>query len=657
MAKSKTKTTALPKNVPFWQNEKILAWLFFAFAFLLYAQTIGFGYALDDVAVIEQNKFVQSGFAGFGNILKTFYWAGFPSYANANSGLFRPLSLILFAIEWKLFPDHPHVYHFVNVVLYATSALLLYKTLRELFRDYSVTIPIGATLLWIIFPTHTEVVANIKSADELLSIIFFLLMMRQLMKWSENKMMKPLLLSGTFFFLSLLSKEGAVLFFPVVFIALYLFRKVEVKQFVRPAILLLAVTAVWLCWHVAVINSAPTKPITYTYLDNSLKSTDNIFLRISTAMLMQGKYLFKSFTGFPLSWDYSYNENPIVGFSNIFVLLSILVCVGLFVIAIQQFRKNPVLSFGILFYFITFALTSNVFILIGATMADRFLFVPSLGLAIALTWVILKLTKGETIKSFHAKAFYILLPLLLFYSIRTFSRSGDWKDEASLYTTDVENAPNSARVHRNYGIILKQQAGKETNVDLKNQLYEQAFQEFKVASEIDSLDYLAYEAAGEVKFMSGDFAQSVYWRTKSLRVEPKNVGLLLDLGNALLKCSKYDSAIVVYKEAIKANCSDSITWLHIGDCYMLKQDTSNAITAFENDVKQYPKYIDGWNKLGNFCGLHKDFKRSNEAFLEITKLNPGDLNAYRMLYTNYKAIGDTANERKYATEFYTHGGK
>ena len=655
--KQKVKTAALPKNIPFWQNEKILPWIFFAFAFLLYAQTIGYSYALDDRAVTFDNNFVKEGFGGIGKILKTFYWAGFPSYAMANSGLFRPLSLILFAVEWKFFPNQPHIYHFVNVVLYSTSALLLYKTLRELFREYSMAIPVGATLLWIAFPAHTEVAANIKSADEILSVIFFLLMMRQLLKWTENKLSKPLLLSGIFFFFSLLSKEGAVLFLPVALIAVFLFRKTEPKKLFQPTLILFFVSAAWFAWHYAVIANAAATPITYSYHDNSLFSSNDKMSRIATAILMQGKYLLKSFTGFPLSYDYSFNENPVTGLTDIFVLLSFFVCTGLLLIAIRQFRKNPILSFGILFYFITFALTSNIFMLIGATMADRFLFVPSIGFSIAIAWGILKLTKSETLKSIPPKAMYILLPLVLLYSVRTFSRSKDWSDETNLFTKDVENAPGSARVHFNYGVILKGQADQEKNVDVKNQLYEQAFGEFKTAVKIDSLDYQSYAGAGEVEFKSGKYPESAYWRKKSLEAEPKNILLLRDLGTSLMKSNKFDSAIFVYKQAIDKNASDSLTWMFIGEAYLLQHDTMNALNAFENDVKKYPGFILCWNKLGNLRGMHHDMQQSTAAFQKIIQLDPDNLDAYRMLYTNYKTVGDSVNAKKCEQEFYRRGGK
>lgn len=661
MAKPKPSKILKPS---FWQNDKKVAWLFFGIAFLLYARTIWFDFALDDIAVIQENDFVKDGFGGIGKILKTFYWAGYPAYATLNSGLFRPLSLVLFAVEWQFFPKSPHVFHFVQVLLYAISSLLLYKTLRELFRDYSITLPFLATLLWIVFPAHTEVVANVKSADELLSMIFFLMCMRQLLKWSsllptaENKnSIKTILLAGLYFFLSLISKEGAILFLPIIFIVFVQFRKKSPKELIRPALMLGAVSIVWFSWHSYVISHAATEKITYTYHDNSLVAAPDIVSRVSTAMLMQGKYLLKSFTSFPLSYDYSYNENPYTGLSDPFVLLSILVCASLFIFAILKFKKDPILSFGILFYFITFALTSNIFILIGATMADRFLFVPSIGFAIAVTWMVLKFTKGESQKYFHVKAMYILIPLSLLYGIRSFSRSGDWENQNKLFLADLESASGSSRVHSNAAVVLKGDAMKESNENLRNQQLEEAFKEFKAAAEIDSLDYGSFAGAGETKFLSGDFAASIYWRTKALQIEPGYVLLYRDLGNSLMKSNKYDSAIVVYQQAIKANSSDSLTLIHVGDCYLAQHDTLGAIDAFKQNNVAYPTYIEGWNKLANIYGMHRQLKESTEAFLEVVKLDPNNINAFRMLYKNYLLAGDSVTADKYAKEYYRAGGK
>src|SRR5690606_27497992 len=114
----------------FWSNTKLLGAIVAIIAFMVFANTLGHQYALDDVAVIYQNKFVQKGFAGIPDIMTTFYWQG---YWEQNAGLYRPLSLIMFAMEWEFFPNQPFIGHFMNILLFALTCYLLFKVLLRLF--------------------------------------------------------------------------------------------------------------------------------------------------------------------------------------------------------------------------------------------------------------------------------------------------------------------------------------------------------------------------------------------------------------------------------------------------------------------------------------------------------------------------------------------
>lgn len=665
--RSAAKSPAQKQKTPFFRDDRKVGWLFAGFAFLLYIQSTGFDYALDDLAVIRSNDFVHDGFKGFGKILSTFYWHGNATFAESNSGLFRPLSLLLFAIEWKIAPDSPGFYHFVNVLLYALSAYLVYRMLRELFRDYSVTLPALATLLWIAHPTHTEVAANIKSADEILSVIFFCLAMLQLLKWTDNGRMKPVLLSGVFFFLALLSKEGAVLFLPVALLALYLFRNKQVKQLLKPSAVLAGVTLVWLAWHTAVIAAGPERR-EYTYLDNSLFATDDPVTRIATAIGMQGDYLVKAFTGFPLSWDYSYNQVPLKTFGDVGVLLSLLVCGGLLVFAFMRIKKDPVLSFGILVYFITFALTSNVFVQIGATMADRFLFVPTLGFAIAVTWLVLKLTKGVQEKQLHQNAVYVLAPVLLFYSIRSFSRSQDWAYESTLFSADVETVPNSGRANSNCGVSpLNNALALPEGMERQN-LLSQAYGYFHKAVDIDPNDVGSLRSLGQIEYHRKNYTVSAAWfrrcietykkisveRMDTLFVDP---AVYVDFGDALMLAKRYDSAAVAFREAIAITPENGDAHIKLGGAYLSLKDTAAAIVNYRKATEINPDDIKAWDKLANVLGQNRQYEKSSEAFLQLARLMPGDPKPYQMLYTNCLYSGDSVNGQKYYETYRKLGGK
>ena len=100
--------------------------------FILYANTIGHSYVLDDAGVITENQFVQQGVKGIPEIFKSDLW----HFANVNLGYYRPLSLVSFAVENEFFPNNPQVSHLTNVLLYALTGFFLCLFLMSLFNKF-----------------------------------------------------------------------------------------------------------------------------------------------------------------------------------------------------------------------------------------------------------------------------------------------------------------------------------------------------------------------------------------------------------------------------------------------------------------------------------------------------------------------------------------
>jgi len=116
------------------KTNRLIFFLLFAFAFLLYGNTLKHDYVLDDDIVTRGNKFVQQGIEGISSLVKKGYYYGFNG---DNEGAYRPLVSINFAIEKEFFGNDPHTSHFFNVLFYAISCVLLFMLLNKLFRDGS----------------------------------------------------------------------------------------------------------------------------------------------------------------------------------------------------------------------------------------------------------------------------------------------------------------------------------------------------------------------------------------------------------------------------------------------------------------------------------------------------------------------------------------
>src|SRR3972149_9432274 len=171
--------------------------------FCLYVNTVKHDYVLDDVGAITGNEFVMEGISGIPKILSVGMW----HFDNVNLGYYRPLSMITFAIENQFFPKNPHVSHLGNVILYAMTGLFLCMLLMNLFRNFHPIFSFITTLLFIAHPIHTEVVANIKSRDEILAFLNLIIGVFLLLFAYKNQKtnFKLIFLSCIFFYFALLS--------------------------------------------------------------------------------------------------------------------------------------------------------------------------------------------------------------------------------------------------------------------------------------------------------------------------------------------------------------------------------------------------------------------------------------------------------------------
>ena len=141
MSSGKTKRKkATPTNISssfsHWKYGGIIA----LFAFLLYANTLGHDYALDDYSVLKDNYVTQDGISSIPTIFKTHFRAGYKNWSSEGE-LYRPLTLSAFALQWDIAPDNAGFYHLINVLLYALSGFLIFVTLANILSGYNLLIP------------------------------------------------------------------------------------------------------------------------------------------------------------------------------------------------------------------------------------------------------------------------------------------------------------------------------------------------------------------------------------------------------------------------------------------------------------------------------------------------------------------------------------
>ena len=169
-------------------NNNKLQLIIAVLAFVLYANTLTHSYAWDDSIVITENPRVKRGISGIPDL-----FIKYNSDYKADKYGYRPIVLSSFAVEYGLFKNTPAVSHFMNVLYYALLCLVLFKVLCKLFHSSGNLAPFLITILFIAHPVHTEVVANIKSRDELFALLFSMLSLSHFLDYYKTKRFKNLL--------------------------------------------------------------------------------------------------------------------------------------------------------------------------------------------------------------------------------------------------------------------------------------------------------------------------------------------------------------------------------------------------------------------------------------------------------------------------------
>jgi protein O-mannosyl-transferase len=625
-------------NTNFYTTPKFLGWILALVTFALYAQTITYGFVLDDAAVIEKNKFIQQGFGGIGKIFSTFYWQG---YTTINDGIYRPLSLLMFAIEWQLMPNQPILHHVVNILLYVLSIVLLFKILRYYFSNISIGVPFFIALLFAVHPIHTEVVANIKSRDEILCFLFLLLTTHfYLIK--NNKWLGLL-----FFACCLLSKESGVLFFTILLFLQWIKTKSSPLLLTKKNMGLVLLCVAWLALHQYIINSSSYPKKIYTYADNSLLACNDATTQVATSISIMGKYIINCFVPNNLSYDYSYNQIPCAGILSISFLVGAILIISLLAILFWARKKTPVISFGIAFFFLTTLLTSNIFLKIGVTMADRLLFTPVFGLIISFVVAAYYFSKNINTSSFKNYISYLFVAIALVFSIAIFNRSKAWRSNATLFSADINNSPNSAKVQYNAATILFEDSLSISQPTILNEVIDG----YKTALTIDSLNKGALINLSVCYYKNEQYQQSLQLSKKALLHLPDEKIINENIADAYFKLNNFDSAIYYYNACFTNNLGKAATYNFCGVAWFNKKEYDSAIVIFKNGIHLFPSNDELWLNYGSALAITTKYEEAIQAFEKTYAINPTQKKALYFLSMAYKALGNTKKADDYMQEY------
>jgi tetratricopeptide (TPR) repeat protein len=662
-------------------------------AFLLYSNTIGHEYALDDSGAITGNRYVQEGFGGIFKLLKVEFW----HFANVHLGYYRPLALITFAIEHQFFHGNPHISHFVNCLIFAFSGFMLFIVLNKIFNAYNALFPFFIALLFVAHPIHTEIVANIKGRDELLSFFNVMLMLWFALKFTDTKKIFYLILSLLFCYLGMLSKETALTGVMLLPVFLFYYKDYKVIECLKKSIPFALVVILFFIQKKYLLGTLsgiiPSDVINYPYTQSNIK--------LPTTFMLFAFCLRLLIVPHPLRYDYSFNQIPAVHMSNIWALLGIALFIAGAIFAFKQTLKKTTWGFAFSLFYITLIPALAFTILRGGIFAERFLFFPSLGFCIALVYGAGLLIKTDVLSAndstmvwlrSNAKFVLILTVPFILYSIKTVSRNEAWKDNFTLFSKDVKTGKNSAQNQNHFGNQYIYLASIEKD-SLKKQEY--------VATAIAALrqSLVTHPKFGESYYLLGLAYQiiipnsdsAIYYYNKAIETAPGHADSYYHLGIVYQNLGKNNVASYFYNEAIKYNPQylepkkaaadlkaagidvfinpltsmvdtttankDTRYYFELGNYHASQGDYNQAAKHFIKSIELDPNNEQPYINLANCYGMLKQYDKALAISNQLLAKNPKNTFALKNMAVVYNILGDAKKSEEYLQKIREIEGK
>lgn len=516
----------------------------------------------DDNTYIEVNPSIKSGFT-----LQNIRWAFTSGYASN----WHPVTWLSHTLDYQLFGTWAGGHHLVNVLFHIANTLLLFIILLRLTGTLWASA--FAAALFGIHPLHVESVAWVAERKDVLSTLFWMLTILAYSHYGKRQKWTTYLLTLIFFILGIMAKPMVVTLPFVLLLLDYwpLERKISLGLLVEK-IPFFAISAVSSVITFLVQRSGGSVSSIDTY---SLK------VRIGNSIISYIAYIWKMFwpTDLAVLYPHPRYNLPITKVTICAILLLLLT-----VCFIYFFRRRKYMTVGWLWYLGTLVPVIGMVQVGAQSMADRYTYIPLIGLFIIIAWAANDLLAKKPSLKIHTTiaGCVILLSLMAVASIQV----RYWENNSTLFEHTLSVTKNNYIIHNNYANILSEQG----NIP-------KAIEQFEAA----------------------------------LKIRPNSAETQNNLGNFKVKIGKLDEAIQHYKLAIELKPNAPVSYYNMGLALAQKGNHDEAITAYQDTVQLDPNYIDAINMLASEMNKKGDTEQAIQYYKKSIKINPEDIIAHGQL--------------------------
>ena len=561
MAKQKQQTKTHKNNTlkqvqPTWRQPKNLIILLgvLLLTFIVFWPSLQNGFTnWDDTYYVTQNTLIKS--LSFEHLKGIF--------TTSERSLYHPFTMLSFALNYQISELNPFTYHFTNLLFHLINTFLVFYFVY-LISEKQITTALIAAVLFGVHPMHVESVAWVSERKDVLFTCFFLAAASAYWHYANNRKAATYILALLLFLASLFSKATAVTL-PLVLLLLdyYKGKKWNMQLIIEkiPFFILSVIFGL----------------LTIKYQSQGAIGDLEEFTMIERIMFASYgfvMYIIKFFLPFNLSAFYPYPATESMPF---FFKIAPLLAIAILALAAFSLKKTKIIAFGVAFYAMTVVLTLQFVSVGGAVMADRYTYVPYIGLSFIIAYYLNKLfdTKQRKTENLKNIALAGLALAVLVFSYLTFERCKIWENSETLWTDVIDKNENVPYAHYNRAIYRHYETKK----------YEEAMNDYNDAIKLKSDYGEAYYNRGALHYYQKKNPENALKDySRAIELMPKKAEILHTRGILYhYALEKYDLALADYNRVLELDAN-------------LDKAYNNRGTLYFNKMKEYDLALKDFNK-------------------------------------------------------------
>jgi len=583
-----------------------------------YWQVIDHEFVFDDLAYITENSRVQEG-------LKTenITWA-FTSTDVAN---WHPLTWLSHLLDIQIYGMNPGGHHLTNVFFHIVNTVLLFFVLRQMTGNLWRSGFVAG--LFALHPLHVESVVWVSERKDVLSTFFWMLTIICYIRYIKLPDIYRYLLVIFFFISGLLSKPMLVtLPFVLLLLDFWPLKRLNIENYqlsskgFRPLIFLLR-SSVFLEKIPLFLLSAASSVITFIVQQRFGAVTSlqlfTINARISNALVSYVSYMGKMLWPFKLACYYPHPDMP--PWWKIAGACTLLVSICVFVV--RYAKSHPYLIVGWLWYMGTLVPVIGLVQVGEQAMADRYTYIPLIGIFVIIAWGI-----PDIFKKWHYKKIglaTISTITLSFLTIVSCLQIRHWRNDVTLFTHAINVTSKNSLAHYNLGIALEKEG--RTSEAMANY-----YKALKIKPNYSD----ARNNLGLILAKKGETSEAIQHFSEILRLNPGYVKAHINLGKLMIEEGMTANAINHFSEVLRIDYRSVAAHNNLGVAFAHRGDIEAAVHYFQEALRNKPNYTEAKKNIKKILGPGGIVDASIREVQDKLKLNQDDAILHQRLGNLYK---------------------